>query len=574
MGYFFLRKIHASLLISCLGIIGISYGQSIEGVVLEESTNEPIVGASITILDSDPIKGAVSDLLGEFTIKDLDYDNYSLSVSFIGFETLIIPDVLLTSGKQTRLELVLSRGNNELGEVQVVSKNYNNLPVNSLAIASVKAITFEQSERIPGSFNDPSRLALAFAGVTTQDDASNTIILRGNSPNGILWRLEGLEIPNPSHFFSATVGGGAVSMINTYMLSKSDFYTGAFPAEIGNAFSGAFDLNLKSGNSNNFEANIRLGVLGLDAMLEGPFSKKKGHSYILNYRYSTISLVQKIGFPTGGRTDNIDGLSSNFQDLNFNFNFKLPHNSSLNLYGLGGIGTSSDIAKTNNSNYYNQEGDYTIGVGGLSYNRPLKQNHFLKFNAAINYSNNVYQEYYGTNGTERIQFSVMESTWTYRLGLRMNTIIGKNAELRYGANLNYHFIDLDRKNYSYYNDRVSINKRYTGSDQALFAQLFVNYKQKINQKWVLQSGVYGSYFQLGNAFNIEPRISAKVNFLPKQHLYVSTGLHSQLMPLSFYVATNDNLENPQFNKDYGLINALHLVGGYTYDFSRNVSLKT
>src|SRR5438445_3710215 len=115
-------------------------------------------------------------------------------------------------------------------------------------------------------------MATGFAGVGTTNDGNNDIVIRGNSPTGLLWRMEGVDIPNPNHFSSAASSGGGISILSAQLLSNSDFLTGAFPAEYGDALSGVFDLHLRKGNNEKREYTLQAGVLGLDASAEGPLS--------------------------------------------------------------------------------------------------------------------------------------------------------------------------------------------------------------------------------------------------------------------------------------------------------------
>ena len=129
----------------------------------------------------------------------------------------------------------------------VTAESEKGKPNNELAFISARSFTVEETKRYAASINDPARMALSFAGVASTDDGSNNIVIRGNSPRGVLWRLEGIEVPNPNHFGEEGASGGGVSMLSVNTLDNSDFYTGAFPAEYGNAASGVFDIKLRKG---------------------------------------------------------------------------------------------------------------------------------------------------------------------------------------------------------------------------------------------------------------------------------------------------------------------------------------
>lgn len=143
-------------------------------------------------------------------------------------------------------------------------------PLNDLSLVSTRTFSVEETRRFAAAVNDPARMATSYAGVVAADDGNNHIVIRGNAPNGLLWRMEGVDIPNPNHFSNVGTSGGGISILSSQLLNNSDFSTGAFAAEYGNALSGVFDLKLRKGNSDRREFTIQAGVLGLDVAAEGP----------------------------------------------------------------------------------------------------------------------------------------------------------------------------------------------------------------------------------------------------------------------------------------------------------------
>jgi hypothetical protein len=180
-----------------------------------------------------------------------------------------------------------------------------------MATVSARNFNPEEASRYVASREDIARMATNFAGVKGSDDSRNDIVIRGNSPNGVLWRVEGLDIGNPNHFASFGTTGGPVNIINNKMLGNSDFLTGAFPAEYGNGISGVFDLKLRNGNKEKNEFTAQIGILGLEGTAEGPINEKKGSSYIISYRYATLSIMNKLGINFGAAGN------PSYQDLNF-----------------------------------------------------------------------------------------------------------------------------------------------------------------------------------------------------------------------------------------------------------------
>ncbi len=193
------------------------------------------------------ITGTVTDADGHFYIKGLAAGRYQLEFSYTGYKAVTLPNVLITSGKETEMDVVMEEGI-VLEEAVIVATADKDKAINEMATISARTFSLEEVTRYSGGRNDASRLVSNFAGVAAANDNRNDIVVRGNSPAGILWRLEGIPIPNPNHFSTLGTTGGPVSALNTNLLKNSDFLTSAFPAEYGNALSGVFDVGFRSGN--------------------------------------------------------------------------------------------------------------------------------------------------------------------------------------------------------------------------------------------------------------------------------------------------------------------------------------
>lgn len=274
-----MKRIFTLMLVLMLGFnirsIAQSPTQTIRGTVIDKQSQTQIPGANVILLGSDPVKGSASDAGGRFKISDVKVGRYDLKITYMGYKEIVMPNVEVTAGKEVVLEIGMEENISSLEEV-VVSGSKKNETQNEMVTVSGRSFSMEEVNRYAGGRSDPSRLAANFAGVSSPDDSRNDIVIRGNSPTGVLWRIEGLNIPNPNHFSTVGTTGGPVSAINTNVIKNSDFFTSAFPAEYGNANAGVFDLGFRSGNSEKFEHTIQIGALtGVEAMTEGPINKKK-----------------------------------------------------------------------------------------------------------------------------------------------------------------------------------------------------------------------------------------------------------------------------------------------------------
>ncbi|WP_339867926.1 TonB-dependent receptor [uncultured Algoriphagus sp.] len=350
--------------------------QTIRGTVIDQITKAPMPGATVMIMGSDPVIGITTDVAGDFKITALPLGSYSLKVSFMGFKEIIFPKVQLNSGKEVVLTIPLEEDITQIDEF-VVTATDKDRTINDMIQVSGRTFSVEEARKFAAAVNDPGRMAASFSGVTSTDDGNNNISIRGNSPNGLLWRMEGIEIPNPNHFVNPGTSGGGVSILSSQLLANSDFLTGAFPAEYGNALSGVFDLSLRKGNNENQEFTLQAGFLGLDVAAEGPIAKNYKGSYLINYRYSTLSLLSKIGLPLGD-------FVTNFQDLSFNVYLPTGPKSTITLFGFGGLSDQDGDALTDSLEWQSEGDRYgstffsNTGAVGIKHSYILNEANFLQ----------------------------------------------------------------------------------------------------------------------------------------------------------------------------------------------------
>ena len=364
----------------------LSAQQTVRGVITDKDSKETIPFANIIIKNSNPSLGTTSDESGKFVLNNVPIGKQTFIVSFVGYETITLSNINVTAGKEVLLNIGLIENLESLNEVVVLAGKKKDKTVNEFATVSARSLNVQEANKYAASFSDPARQVQNFAGVTGNgDDLNNEIVIRGNSPNTLLWRLEGVEVPNPNHFVYST--GGAVSMLSSNVLDKTDFFTSAFPAEYGNGLAGVFDLRFRKGNNKKRETTIDAGFLGLGIATEGYFSKKSEASYLINYRYSTVSILDKIGVKLS------EGGNLNYQDLNYNINLPTSKIGTFNIYGLYGknIIKSSDTASESESgtpttgNFQNSSNNnVSTFITGLGHRIFLKDRTYLKTN--ISYS--------------------------------------------------------------------------------------------------------------------------------------------------------------------------------------------
>ncbi|RYF95933.1 MAG: carboxypeptidase regulatory-like domain-containing protein, partial [Chitinophagaceae bacterium] len=367
------------------------YTQQLRGTVNDHVLQTPLAGATVTLQPNG--QSVITDEQGVFRFRDLPVGSYRLQISFTGFKDVVFDNIAINSGKETVLNLPMEALIRTETAVILKSNSKKNKPLNDMSAVSARAFTVEETQKYAAAVNDPSRMATAFPGVLAADDGNNSIIIRGNSPGGLLWRMEGMDIPNPNHFSITGGSGGGISILNSQLLSNSDFVTAAFAAEYGNAMSGVFDLKLRKGNNEKREYTVQAGVLGLNAAAEGPFSKRYKGSYLINYRYSTLSLLNSIGVVK-------DGGSTNFQDLSYNIFLPAGKLGTFTLFGFAGKSDDLGKPKIDSSKWEEHDDRYpytfvaNTSMSGLTHTILLGNRMNLKSGIGYSSTRNSYIEDY------------------------------------------------------------------------------------------------------------------------------------------------------------------------------------
>ncbi len=234
-----------------LSIISISFSiysqQTVKGKVVDLESQFPLPGVNVKFINGDFNSGVATDINGNFKIENVPLGRKQIRFTFIGY-TPHSQTIVVNSGKEVVINVSIEEST-EMLESFEVSSNEKREVNNEMAIISAQQFSVEETERYAGSRGDPARMASNFAGVQGADDSRNDIIVRGNSPLGVIYRVEGVTIPNPNHFAISGSSGGPLSILNNKFLGNSDFFSGAFPAEYGNSTAGIFDLKIRNGNN-------------------------------------------------------------------------------------------------------------------------------------------------------------------------------------------------------------------------------------------------------------------------------------------------------------------------------------
>jgi len=551
------------LLLVCQLVRAQELRQNIRGTIVDKVSQTPLPGAVAVVLNSSPVIAAFSDAEGKFAMQAVPVGKQSVKVTMMGYKPVVLQNLSLNAGKELVLNIQMEEEISQIEEVEVTAKVQKNKALNDMSAVSTRAFSVEETQKFAAAVNDPARMATSFAGVVGAGDGNNTISIRGNSPNGLLWRMEGVEIPNPNHFSAVGTSGGGISILSAQLLNNSDFSTGAFAAEYGNALSGVFDLKLRKGNNQKREYTLQAGLLGVDVAMEGPFKEGYDGSYLINYRYSTLSMLGKIGVPLGDAV-------TNFQDLSFNVALPTKKYGNFGMFGFGGISNQTIEAKKDSlewkkDDFYRYTARYysNTGATGFTHTKLFNNQSYLKTVLAFSGTQNGewynrLQNDYATFKREREDAfdqykAILSSVYTQKLNARSSIRSGLIV-----SNLGYRL-----RRGSLNDDKVLVtNIDEQGSTQTL--QAFSQWQYKPAAKFRTNLGLHYMHLLLNNSKSVEPRFSVAYEPNNKNTLSAGYGLHSQVQPVAVYFTRQytDNGSYTKPNKNLGLSKSHHLVLGY------------
>jgi hypothetical protein len=560
--------------------------QTVKGKILDAQAEYPLIGATITLVGSDPIMGSITDIDGSFRIDNVPIGRQTFAVQYIGYKSITVPNVLVTSGKEVILKLMLEESVERLEEVVVTADADKDLPINEMAKVSARTFSIEEVTRFSGGRNDVAKLATSFAGVSATNDSRNDIVVRGNSPVGLLWRVEGIPIATTNHFNTLGTTGGPVNALNTNMLRTSDFLTGAFPAEYGNANAAVFDVMFRNGNTDKFEFTGQMSAYtGVEFMAEGPINKANNSSFVTSYRYGIASLAA-----TGTSAVPL------YQDLSFKVNLGDSKLGRFELFGLGGKSSIDFLGDET------EEGDLfadpavdayvksEIALIGLSNTLRFGQNTYLKTsigastnaneyeqdNRILDESDNLVKLYRSVNVDNRENRYTITSTlnhkfnaqWTLRAGFLNETydmnIFGEDRDDR---------VDIPDNNNDSIPDYFLVNTNFNESYN--LSQAYVQAEYKLNDRLSTTFGLHTQYHEFTEKFALEPRAAISWQQSDVQRISVAYGLHAQAIPapiLFYREETSPGVTTPT-NIDLDFMKAHHFVLGLDRNLAPDWRLK-
>ena len=552
----------------------------IKGVLLDEQSEIPLIGATVELISVESTTGVITDLDGNFKLDNVPVGRHMIQVSYLGYESLTLPNIDVSAGKDVQLDVTLREGAQNLDEVVVTAQTLKDQAQNEMATISARQFSVEEVNRYAGGRSDVARLASNFAGVSAPDDSRNDIVIRGNSPTGVLWRIEGIPVPSPNHFSTFGTTGSPVSALNPNVLKNSDFLTSAFPSEYGNATAGVFDIGFRSGNKDRNEYTLQMGAFsGFEGMAEGPLGNKNG-SFLVAGRYSFIGLVG------AGSTAAVP----DYRDITFKLDFG---NTKLGRFSLFGIGGTSDItflgdeieeddlfAAEDEDSYVNGG----FGVIGLKHNIIIGKNSYLRtvIGGSARYNTFEQDRYENLNTDHEIKRRITEVDNTetrLTFSSYFNTKVNAKQTIRAGIlieNFGNDAFTRDREDAPDLDgdgepDWFTV---FDFDDNFNLIQPYVQTKYRFNEKVELNAGLHAQYSDFSEQFVIEPRASISYALNEKNKFTLGYGMHNQNAPMPI-LFLNEEIggELVRTNADLDFIRSQHFVLGYDLKLANNWRLK-
>jgi len=545
--------------------------QTIRGTAVDRETQIPLPGVNIVITDTDPQQGTITDDQGNFRFDKVSVGRHTIRASYIGYKTKVLDNININSAKEKIIKIELEESLTEIDEVVIKANIEKDKPINKMATISARSFTVEETSRYPGSYGDPARMAANYAGVMSVRDNRNDIIIRGNSSTGLLWRLDGVEIPNPNHFAASGTTGGPITILNNNLLTNSDFLTGAFPAEYGNAVAGVFDLKMRTGNNEQREHWLEFGYNGLELGTEGPFSKNTNASYLISYRYSLVDIIDLLGAEVE---------TTKYQDLTFKLNFPLSKGR-LSFIGMGGTSyiemyDSNDKKEEWTFESWGEDLSNGSNIGSLA----LSYVHFFGTKTRMQTAISLY----GSEVTTQIDTFYLDpeliGNWAGEessevkasLTSYVNTKINSKNTSNYGIKIDRYFVNFEDSSVNNGDFRVDTDVK---NEQFNLYQAYTQFKHKFTNSIELYAGLHGQFLDLNSTYSIEPRLGFNWSLNPRNSVKFGYGLHSQTqMRIIYFTQTQlPDGSNIYTNKDLDFTKSHQFVLGYDHLFSDNLRLK-
>ncbi len=537
----------------------------VSGKIIDANTREAIPFVNILVYGTSI--GSASDENGTFTIANIPLGYNKLQISFIGYETFISDEYLVTNGKTTFINIELKERETTLKEVEIKASLFKKSVESPLSLQSLGVAEIEKN---PGGNRDILKVIQSFPGVASNPGFRNDIIIRGGATSENKFYLDGIEVPVINHFQTQGATGGAVGIMNADLIRKVDFYSSAFPVNRGNTLSSVIEFTQKRGNPTQLKTRATLGTSDAGITLDGPLGKNT--TFMLSVRQSYLQFLFKLiklpFLPT-------------YNDFQLNVKSQLSKNSELSIIALGAIDnfklnesvndseTDQETLKRNkiilNTVPVNSQWNYTVGASYkyfadksthlvvLSRNelKNTAEKYFLNQeqpeNLLLDYSSKEIETKFRYENTFKTS-----NNYKFNLGTNVEIATYLNDTYRKVANSQGLFEDTFNANIDFvkYGFFANVSKEYLDN------KLGVSFGFRTD-------GVDYNPQMKNQLHQFSPRLSLNYNLNDKVSLSASLGRYYQL-PSYTVLGFKNNTGEFINKKGLKYIQADHLVSGFAY----------
>jgi hypothetical protein len=551
--------------------------QVVRGKVTDSETHIPLAGAGIILETREGTIQATTGEDGRFRVS-IGVGRIAVRISYLGYAEVLYRDVLVETGKEVELNAELTETVIKTRDIIVTAGRKSSSSVNTMATVSSLTLRSADALRFAGGYYDPSRMINSFAGISTSNnDYSNEIVIRGNSPRGMLWRLEGIEIPNPNHFSTGQgASGGAYSAVSSNSLERFGFYTGAFPAEFGNAISGVMDLDLRQGNNEHGEYAFQTGMIGAEASAEGPLFRKQGASYIINARYINFSILRDLGL-IGEEESNIAPHTS---DIVFNFNIPGNKAGNFNIFGLYGTSQDGIEAEHNytlwdspSDNWEEIENEKVI-VAGLKHTITLPDKKtYIKTTLAFTSQEEAFSEgYLDSTYTRTDSYHYKFIYPSARAAVMLNHKVNASVSLRGG--FSYDYTKGDMQSYSM-NSKNTYDTLVNDVAGTSMTQFYGQCKLRVSGGLEINAGLHMTHPEISGEYSLEPRLGLRRELAEGQFFVAGMGLHThaEALPVHYTRIKSSEGSYSLGNRGLKMTRSLQWVAGFDLNPRKDLTVR-
>jgi hypothetical protein len=520
--------------------------QTVQGKITERGSGQPVAGAQVVLLKQSEVQlSAVSNDQGLFRLENIPVGRYKLEVNHVAFYNFST-ELFVQSAKAVAIDVTLLERTRQLEDVTISASGKPRY-----STPGVQELSVEKTTRLAANYFDPVRVTTSFPGVVIANDQNNAIIVRGNSPDGLLWRLNGLDILNPNHLSNAGTlndrpasNGGGVNILSTQMLGTTRFINGNYAPAYGNFQSAVVDMDLRESQSRTMEHTAQASLLGLDYASEGAIVQEK-LSYTFNARYSTVGLLSQMGVDFGGE-------AIGFQDVAGQLVYRTQGNGVLKLFFIAG--NSKNDFKARPEDEWEEDKDrfnirYTGNtiISGLSFVTPLRNEAMLKTGVAYSVSRQKrYADFTGTPEPGRWDdFSMRGSLLSQYIAFSKR--ISPTAWLEIGNYVNVYSSDIFLQEIPrLFNCMFCAlpNKGLDGTFETWQLATYAQLRKRFSEKWNVMLGVRGVKTEMYSTYRVEPRAELQFDINEQQALSLNYSGFSQLQNPAIYLSAQNAALTP------------------------------